>query len=485
MSALLADDDSQRKVLRRKCNPQRLTQAVVIGSVIGVFLTLLWIAWPQLLAGDDFAMYAHLDVGDTMHEAELEFDCAKLDTLKSQLHTADELWTDNVFRVVQFQVDSADGAPRQFAFKHVHATPTGKLNAHSKARPALPEHLKKPVHYLSPDEQHELMEHFDAEAHARLAVQTSPPLPAQPVDKLDALRQARQSQLSFNRRPMRRRGGKGDALLDGEDDDVEPGSGRRLLAVARSPFDAAAVSKAAVETLISESLVLTRIANGHPNLPHFRGGCFDEGGVIGSVFELGPFVGRHEPLLRFLQSGVPWCVSLHVAIQVLFTVQHLARPGPLRPCKLLPAHFTVSENALLLLRNVDEVMGANLAADPHDRVTGELHCDAGLQFGRPADEPGQGTHVTSFLAGALLRMMTRRSADLKPFLTLVANRLLAKNFVQRLKLDAAIAALVADYNGAGGPQCRADWLAQKRADEAEAEAEAEEEDDAFEPDTGE
>ncbi len=456
---------------------------MVLASLLGVALTLLWIAAPRLWANDDFAAYAALNAGDTMHEGDLEFDCAALAAVQARLHDADELWTDNVFRVVEFQ--RAD--LRRFALKQVHAAPTGKLNAHHKARPALPEHLKRPVRYLSPDQQHELMEHYDAEAHARL-VTPAPAPPLDPSDKLAALRQSRQGHLSFNRRPMRRRGGKSDAALDPDDDEAADnvgGTGRRLLAAPRSPFDAQAVSKAAVESLISEARILARIAaSGHPNLPHYRGGCYDDGGVVGSVFELDSFVGRHEPLMRFLQSGVPWCVNLHVAIQALFTVQHLARPGPLRPCKLLPAHFSVSENGLLLLHNVDEVMGANLPADAHDRVTGELHCDAGLQFGRPADEPSQGAHVTSFLAGALLRMMTRRSDDLKPFLTLVANHLLAKNFVHRLKLDVAITQLVHEYNGAGGPQCRADWLLQQTAADDEV-GDAEEDDvaDAFEPDT--
>ena len=134
MSSSVFDDDSQGKGIRRTCHPQRLTQAVVLASLLGVALTLLWIAAPRLWANDDFAAYAALNVGDTMHEGDLEFDCAALAAVQARLHDADELWTDNVFRVVEFQ--RAD--LRRFALKQVHAAPTGKLNAHHKARPALP-----------------------------------------------------------------------------------------------------------------------------------------------------------------------------------------------------------------------------------------------------------------------------------------------------------------------------------------------------------
>jgi hypothetical protein len=466
------DDDSQGKSsARRRCHPQRLTEGLLLVAGAGIVMTLLLLAAPWLeraIEGDPFAAYRALSKAST-HAVELGkplFDCDTLATLRDTLHVADELWSDGLFRVVQFRVPHV--ATRTFAFKLVHDTPTRAVNG-TKVRPALPDHLKRAVHFLSEAEHLELMERYDAE-RARLADANTPSAPDADaaVDGRDSAAAARH--LSFGRRSSKKHPSKKAQAFA---DVGEPPGARHLLAAAperaaRSSFDVASVRKTALEALILEARYMQHVAaDAHPNLMHYRGGCHeaDEDGtnVIGSVFELGPFTRQHEPMLRFLQSdAVPWCAKLHVAIQLLFTIEHLSRPGPLRLCSLLPAHFTVSDDGQLLLHNIDEVMGPDVerAHDRHSRVTGELHCDAGVKFGRPADEPASGAHVSAFLGGAVLRMIARRSDDLKPFLSLVASKLLVKDFLHRMHVDAAIEELVTEFHSAGGTACHAEWRAE-------------------------
>lgn len=538
----MSDDDSQGKErVRSIWHAQRLAELILAIGLIGVVSTLIWIAWPRLretFAPDEFAIFRefareseHSAISATSAAAPRvgAFDCAMLnDGLATLVERGEALWNDGVFRVVRLELESVrvGETSRTFAFKHVQAAPSHHIaSANKRPRPALPEHLRRPVHFLNESEHDELMEKYDAHAADRRA---RPPVKNHDAHANGAARP------TFGRRIMRHRGGivsgddsaqrriadespehharaHGDAADDDgaqpplrrhrrmhrarADDDVDmadaddgeeaaPSVARRARRGTRQllelTFEQSAVQKSAVEALIHEAKLLEQVARGHPNMPWYRGGCYDAGAsrVIGSVFELAPFVGKQDALLHFVQSvDVPWCVKVNVAVQLMFLVQYLSHPASVtRLCSLLPSHFTVSERGRLLLHNIDEVLGANIDADTTDRATGELHCDAGVKFGRPADEP-RGSHQSAYIAGSVLRMMTRRDDELKPFLAPIASRLLQKSFVRREKLTDATEELVAAYNSAAGPACRRQWLAELDEAAAAADSESTEEDD--------
>lgn len=535
-------DDSQGKERTRSLwHAQRLTELVLAIGLIGVAVTLIWIAWPRLretFAPDEFATIREFARDESLNDDTLSkntnrhvFDCTVLsEGLETLVERGEELWSDGVFRVVRLQLESTHvgEAARLFAFKHVvrapshHVAPGGRHH-----RPALPEHLRRPAHFLNESEHSQLMEKYD-----ELASKGRRGAPVKNHDDADAQARPPRS-LSFGRRIVRHRGGAfsddsaerriadespehharahgGGADDDdaaapppkptrrrrpsqrGDDVDIDDAAqadaqvpmarhrrrgSRQLLSLT---FEQNAVQQAAIEALIHEAKLLEQVARGHPNLPWYRGGCYDaeKSSVLGSVFEMAPFVGKQDPLMHFLQTdGVPWCAKVSVAVQLMFLVQYLSRPSVTRLCSLLPSHLTVSGRGRLLLHNVDEVLGANLDADTRDSATGELHCDAGVKFGRPTDEP-RGTHVAAYIAGSVLRMMARRDDELKPFLSPIATRLLHKSFARREKLVDATEELVAAYNDAAGPTCRREWLAELDA-EAEAELSEDTEDDDF------
>jgi hypothetical protein len=550
--ATSAADDSQGKDrVRSMWHAQRLTELFLAIGLIGVVSTLIWIAWPRLretFAPDEFAIFREFarESENSANSATPPnvgaFDCAMLDDgLATLVERGEALWNDGVFRVVRLELESAHlgESARVFAFKHVQSAPSHHIaSANKRPRPALPEHLRRPAHFLNESEHGELMEKYDAHAANRRA---RPPVKNHDEAESGAAHAAADGvngarKHTFGRRIMRHRGGGGilgdeesaqrriaaespehharahgdgdeaasadepvpqrrprhrrpqnAAAADVVDEDADAdeqqqprrmrrGTGRQLLALT---FEQTAVQKSAIEALIHEAKLLEQVARGHPNMPWYRGGCYDTTAsrVIGSVFELAPFVGKQDPLLHFLQSvDVPWCVKVNVAVQLMFLVQYLSRPSSVtRLCSLLPSHFTVSERGRLLLHNIDEVLGANVDAETTDRATGELHCDAGVKFGRPADEP-RGSHQSAYIAGSVLRMMARRDDELKPFLAPIASRLLQKSFVRREKLAVAVEELVVAYNSAAGPACRRQWLAELDA-AAAAESEQTEDDD--------
>jgi hypothetical protein len=241
------DDDSQGKSsARRRCHPQRLTEGLLLVAGAGIVMTLLLLAAPWLervVEGDPFAAYRALSKASThaVERGKPLFDCDTLATLRDTLHVADELWSDGLFRVVRFRVPHV--AARTFAFKLVHETPTRAVNG-TKVRPALPDHLKRAVHFLSEAEHLELMERYDDAERARLADAPTPaPDAAADADGRDSARH-----LSFGRRSSKKHPSKKAQAFA---DVGEPPGARHLLAAApkraaRSAFDVASVRKTAL-----------------------------------------------------------------------------------------------------------------------------------------------------------------------------------------------------------------------------------------------
>jgi hypothetical protein len=76
--------------------------------------------------------------------------------------------------------------------------------------------------------------------------------------------------------------------------------------------------------LTHEAVILDLIANGHPNLPHYRGKCLSSlTSVKGIVFEIDAFDTAELALLQFVQTHNSWCVGVNVAIQLAYLLHYL------------------------------------------------------------------------------------------------------------------------------------------------------------------
>lgn len=119
------------------------------------------------------------------------------------------------------------------------------------------------------------------------------------------------------------------------------------------------------------------------------------------------------------------CVGVNIAIQLLYLLKFLSRPGSTRVCSLVSQHLSVVEHsATLFITDVDRVVGPGAVGvrqtnDNENNIDQETlspphDCQPGVNFGRDANEP-VGEHIPVYLAGTVLRVMKRRNAELKPF----------------------------------------------------------------------